>query len=363
MEELRSLRRWCSTGGVSAVILLATAVPLSAQDTLTVSGVVQCDDCAITLDTVVMIGGLDGPGIHVIERGNSVAVDRLGRILVAHRRYPEISVFDSTGTFLRTVGRAGEGPGEFQLIMHLDAGPEYIHVFDGRGRTLFDYDFRVVRTDRFAGNLGNSFVTDDDDVVLTGDMRTIAAVGHSLHILRKSGEAVSAGGDNRAFLGRTTEQLSPVGGDARNAWVVHHYPNRMTHWDLVGKPRATTVIDRVVEEYDKHDQELSPKPRNHGAMLDAHGLWILWSGPDPRWKPTRVPARPRSVPSERRLDSWLDLVDPATGHTVARYRDDYVLSRFANGSRYLVRYGETAAGIPSITLLNPRLSRGAPRPR
>lgn len=61
MEELRSFRRWCSAGGVSAVILLATAVPLSAQDTLTVSGVVQCDDCAITLDTVVTIGGLDGP--------------------------------------------------------------------------------------------------------------------------------------------------------------------------------------------------------------------------------------------------------------------------------------------------------------
>lgn len=345
------------------MILLATAVPLSAQDTLTVSGKVQCDDCAIALDTVVTIGGLDGPGIHVIEPGNSVAVDRLGRILVAHYRHPEISVFDSTGTFLRTVGRAGEGPGEFQLIEHLDAGPEYIHVFDSRGRTLFDYDFRVVRTDRFAGNLGNSFVTDDDDVVLTGDMRTIAAVGHSLHILRKSGEVVSVGGDNRVFLGRTTEQLSPVGGGARNAWVVHRYPNRMTRWDLVGKPRATTVIDRVVEEYDKHDQELSPKPLNHGAMLDARGLWILWSGPDPRWKPTRDPARLRSIPSERLLDSWLDLVDPATGHTVARYRDDYVLSRFANGSRYLVRYRETAAGIPSITLLNPRLSRGAARPR
>lgn len=137
----------------------------------------------------------------------------------------------------------------------------------------------------------------------------------------------------------------------------------MTRWDLAGNPRATTVIDRVVEEFDKHDQEPSPKPLNYGAMLDAHGLWILWSAPDPRWKPTGDPARPRSIPSERRLHSWLDLVDPATGRTVARYRDDDVLSRFANGSRYLVRYGETAAGIPSITLLNPGLSRGATRPR
>ena len=343
------------------MVVLATATALSAQDTLTVSGVVQCDDCAITLDTVVTIGGLDGPGLHVIARGNTVAVDRRGRVFVAHHRYPEISVFDSTGTFLRTMGRAGEGPGEFQLIELLDAGPEYIHVFDSRGRTLFDYDFRVVRTDRFAGNLGDSFVTDDDDVVLTGDVRTIGSVGHSLHILGKSGEVISVGGGDRAFLGRTTEQLSPVGGDARSAWVVHLYPNRVTHWDLTGKPRATTVIDRVVEEFDKHDQELSPTSLNYGAMLDAHGLWILWSAPDPRWKPVKDPTRP-SVPSEQRLDSWLDLVDPLTGRTLARYRDDYVLSRFANGSRYLIRYRETAAGIPSLTLLNPTLSRGVTRP-
>ena len=362
--DLRLCRRWCSAGGASAVAVLATAIALSAQDTLTVSGVVQCDDCAITLDTVVTIGGLDGPGLHVIARGNTVAVDRLGRILVAHYRYPEISVFDSTGTFLRTIGRAGEGPGEFQLIEHLDAGPEYIHVFDSRGRTLFDYDFRVVRTDRsFAGNLGDSFVTDDDDVVLTGDVRTIASVGHSLHILGKSGEVISVGGDDRAFLGRRREQRAPVRGDVRSAWVVHQYPNRLTHWDLAGKkPRATTVIDRAVEEFDKHDQELSPTSMNYGVMLDAHGLWILWSAPDPRWKPVKDPTGQPSVPREQRLDSWLDLVDPLTGRTLSRYRDDYVLSRFANGSRYLLLYRETAAGIPSLTLLNPTLSRGVTRP-
>ncbi len=298
----------------------------------------------------------------MIARGNTVAVDRRGRVFVAHYRYPEISVFDSAGTFLRTIGRAGEGPGEFQLIELLDAGPEYIHVFDSRGRTLLDYDFRVVRTDRFAGDLWGSFVTDDDVVVLTGDVRTTASVGHSLHIPGNSGEVVSVGGDGRAFLGRTTEQMSPVAGDARSAWVVHRYPNRVTRWDLAGMPRATTVIDRVVEEFDKHDQELSPRSRNLGAMLDAHGLWILWIAPDPRWTPVRDPPRQPSVPSEQRLDSWLDLVDPSTGRTVARYRDDRVLSRFANGSRCLVRYRETAAGIPSLTLLNPTLSRGAPRP-
>jgi len=96
-------------------------------------------------------------------------------------------------------------------------------------------------------------------------------------------------------------------------------------------------------------------------MLGAHGLRILWIAPDLRWTPVNDPSRQPSVPREQRLDSWLDLVDPSTGPTIARYRDDHVRSRFANGSRYLVQYRETAAGIPYITLLNPRLSRGGIR--
>ena len=339
------------------IIVLCTAISLSAQDTLIVSGEASCEDCVIILDTVATIGGLEGSGLHVVARGAIVAVDRLGRILVGNHMYSEISVFDSTGVFLRTVGRAGEGPGEFDILLHIDAGPQYVHVFDSRGRTLFDYDFRVVRIDRFGGQVGNSFVTDGDDVVFTGDVRTVASVGHPLHILRTTGELISAGGDGRVFRSMTAEQLSPVTGDARNAWVVHSYPNRVTRWELAGSFRPAMVFDRAIGEFDRHDQNLSPKPRNHGAILDADGLWILWSGPDPRWKPVKEPRGQLSVPRELRLDSWLDLVDPLTGRTLARYRDDYVLSRVANGSRYLVRYRESEMGIVYMTLVRPRLHR------
>ena len=342
----------------ASIIVLCSAIGLSAQDTLTVAGEVSCDDCVIALDTLVTIGGLEGPGLHVVARGASVAVDRLGRILVGNHMFSEISVFDSTGVFLRTVGRSGEGPGEFDILLHIDTGPQYIHVFDSRGRTLFDYDFRVVRVDRFGGQVGNSFVTDGDDVVLTGHVGTMASFDHSVHVLSASGELTSAGGDGRVFRSLTPEQLSPVTGDARTAWVVHSYPNRLTRWNLVGSLTPTMVFDRAVEEYDRHDQELSPRPRNHGAVLDADGLWILWSAPDPRWKPVKEPRGQRSVPRELRLDSWLDLVDPLTGRTLARYRDDFVLSRVANGSRYLVRYRESEVGITYMTLVRPRLHRG-----
>ena len=115
----------------------------------------------------------------------------------------------------------------------------------------------------------------------------------------------------------------------------------------------------MVEEFDKHDQERFPRPYNNGAMQDSSGVWIQWSAPDPGFKP-RMPGEPRpSVPEERMRDSWLDLVDPVTGRTLARYREDGVLDGFVGGgSRYLVLYHESEAGVPYISLLDPQLSRG-----
>ena len=133
-----------------ALVPALVASPSSAQDTIRVSGdELTCPACVITVDSVLTIGGLDGPGLEVIDEVSRVAVDRMGRVLVSVYRSPEISVFDSTGTFLRTFGRSGEGPGEYQFINHVNAGPRYIHVLDMRGRTVLDYDFGFVRADPF----------------------------------------------------------------------------------------------------------------------------------------------------------------------------------------------------------------------
>jgi len=58
----------------------APAVQLSAQHTEQVSGEVTCGECVITLDTVVTIGGLDGPGVDLISEVSRVAVDQNARL-------------------------------------------------------------------------------------------------------------------------------------------------------------------------------------------------------------------------------------------------------------------------------------------
>ncbi|MCE2454886.1 MAG: hypothetical protein J4G12_03580, partial [Gemmatimonadetes bacterium] len=62
-------------------------------------------------------------------------------------------------------------------------------------------------------------------------------------------------------------------------------------------------------------------------------------------------------PNHEFKDGWIDLVDPDTGATVARYRGDAALRKFAPGSNYVIVYDETEDGVPYIHLLEPRLVR------
>ncbi len=57
-------------------------------------------------------GAADGPG--ALTAAFDVAVSPQGRILVSEPSLAEIAVFDAQGAFLQTIGRRGEGPGEFQ---------------------------------------------------------------------------------------------------------------------------------------------------------------------------------------------------------------------------------------------------------
>ncbi len=334
------------------------AICLPAQEPEVVSGEVTCGDCVITLDTVVTIGGLSGPGLHVIDRFSGVAVDRRGRFLINGSGPPEISVFDSTGKFLRTVGRRGEGPGEYRSIRHIAVGPQYIHVFDFRaGRTMLDHDFAVVRTDRFPGAIDYSVVRSDDEVVFAADVPTPESVGHQLHVLRPSGELVSYGYEGGVYPSPLTARsywVSAMAGNDDTVWILPSFTNRLVRWELGPEPRVGRVFERRVAEFDTDTSS------NEAAMLDDRGLWITWHTRDPEWtRPDSLGDAMPSEPPREWVDGWLDLVDPETGLTLARHHQDGVFRGFAAGSSYVVAYHETDAGVPFLHILEPRLSRGS----
>ena len=343
-----------------ATLGLVLSPALTAQQPTPVSGEVTCAECVITLDTIATIGGWEDAGLHVITPFSQVAVDRRGRILVTHLSYPEISVFSPAGEYLGTVGRGGTADGEYEAIAHVNVGGRYIHVFEfQRGRTVLDHDFEVVRTDRSIPQVLSSVVTDTDEITFALHVPAGTGVAHQRLVLDMMGRTVSFGGADPVRRGPQMQRFV-VAGDEGTFWAARQQANRIVRWDLEPSPAVVRVFDRTVEEFERDNpaEQSWPRSLNVGAMLDENGLWIAWQTPDADWTERISPGEPiPEVPWQTVLDGWLDLVDPSTGQTVARYQGDDALLGFAHGSRYVVSYHEPRAGGAYIYLLEPKLSR------
>ncbi|MDE2751641.1 MAG: hypothetical protein OXI83_03600 [Gemmatimonadota bacterium] len=91
-----------------------------------------------TLDTVRIFGGEEsGPATFHLAQPSLVDVDSQGRIYVLEPFEYRVTVFDSTGAPLGSMGRQGEGPGELEWAMSVsvrDDGRAYVH--DGAGQIV-----------------------------------------------------------------------------------------------------------------------------------------------------------------------------------------------------------------------------------
>jgi len=112
----------------------------------TVAGQVWPSDVQLSED--LAIGTLDGPAELIFGEILKLAEDPHGGIYVLDGQVPEIRHFDRAGRFLGTVGRSGEGPGEYRRLtlgMVVDsAGVLYMHDWANRRIVRFTEDGRAL---------------------------------------------------------------------------------------------------------------------------------------------------------------------------------------------------------------------------
>ena len=207
-------------------------------------------------------------------------------------------------------------------------------------------------------------VLDGDEVAFAVPVPEPAAVGHRLRILDVRGRVTSFGGEDPVDPGPQPQRFV-VAGDEETFWAVRQQENRLVRWNLEPEPAVARVYDRTVEAFERDNPptQIWPRSLNVGAMLDESGLWIAWQTPDPESTDRITPGGEiPEVPWQTVLDGWLDLVDPSTGRTLARYQGDDALLGFAHGSRgtWSPITSRTRAG-RTFHLLEPKLSQGHPR--
>lgn len=99
-------------------------------------------------DPVASIGIAEGEAAYELHRASDAIRMRDGRIIVANSGSSELRVFDSTGAYLRSIGREGGGPGEFRGAIRLfpHAGDSLVVYDSGNGRfSVLDSDGRYAR--------------------------------------------------------------------------------------------------------------------------------------------------------------------------------------------------------------------------
>jgi hypothetical protein len=160
MKQLLSTGSRSLSFGIGFVLLIGcqgaqTPAQRAVIDTLD-SGVISVHNVVDGVSTpaeawsareISRIGSVSGDGADVFGAVGALTVDAFGRIWVYDRQAKDIRVFNKDGAHVRTVGRAGAGPGEFNEVVGLLWSPEgnlwtvdqraaRVSVFDSAGTFL-----------------------------------------------------------------------------------------------------------------------------------------------------------------------------------------------------------------------------------
>ena len=298
--------------------------------------------CGMTLVPVAEFGESSGAGM--IEGGGDIAVDRSGRLYMSMLGGDHVLVFDADGTFLRRIGRRGEGPGELMSIrafavvedgtfVILDSGRGVILKFDWTGQLLDE-----VRPEGWAPiGTGVGLVSmGGARAVYQAAFRRGDRAGYPLHLINlASGELEASFGSETGEFDINRERALEVvhaRGPDESIWMARNRAYWIELWErdnrLVLSMRRDIAWfpDALVDEEGGHGGPGSePEPFLYSVAADDSLLWVMIHRSDERW----AEAEPDDY--EMQVDTYIEVIDWKRGRVIASQRFDQILSQIAPG--------------------------------
>jgi len=310
---------------------------------------------------------------HVMGPPTVLERDGRGRFYTAFAVTPGgLSVFDSTGAFLMTIGRQGSGPGEYRYIPAVvPAHGDTLHVFDPvlRRETVLSPQYDVVssRPIETPATPHGAIVLANNRVIMHSIMMTRSTIGLPLHLLRADGTIErSYGALNPVIdIGTATARTMRWIASAENGgvWTVPGIDYHLELWDTTGTRlmELTRDVDwfRVHEDSPRSDRDdvgsLPPPPQMGPIWYDPRGLlWVVIRLPDDDWEtvvPRAGPDGPQYGPDtyNDRYDSQIEIIDVRRSRLVTRERVDAMILAVTHDG-YFYSYGETHDARPFIEI-------------
>ena len=113
-------------------------------------------DPIFTLEEELSIGGAEEREEYIFMEMSRTAIDDDGNIYILDRRGAQIKVFDSRGTYLRAIGKRGQGPGEFQNPIEMFITPHHeimVEDFGNRRLSFYTLEGKHLRDQNFGDML------------------------------------------------------------------------------------------------------------------------------------------------------------------------------------------------------------------
>ena len=340
---------------VTAVALTMFTGGLSAQPVTVISSTVTCGTCRIELVNRVTLGS-PSDTISPTDFQTGVVRDSRGRYyIVPVDGLTSIAVYDSTGRFLRTIGRNGSGPGEYGYLINAEiiAGDSILALDAGNRRlTVLSPSYTVVRSLTLRGTFTRAFPLPAGQLLVNGNVNTQQAAGYPVHVLGPDGAVLRSFGDANPRVYRERDQFNIRWVERSNEgdlWLAHVDRYEIERWSIDGRLLRTYRRDASwfpPRDYStRRAPEAPPPPMVRAVWQDVAGrVWTISRVPSAEWKaPARVgSSREQPVPpfevEDRNSDAIVEVFDPSSGALLASRRfPHYLLGNVGLGAVYALR--------------------------
>ena len=302
-----------------------------------------CEDC-ITLEQVLIMGDTIGEGY--LREAFHMVRDSAGNYWFG--QYEGVKVFDAAGNFVSEVGRAGEGPLEWDGAMPVHTDREgRVHIFDNGNfrHSIVGPDFALVDDERLPAHVhAVRPLGDGERWVLNMPYPSPEARDLPLHFLEGGEITASFGGVIVRANDRSasTQLWRILGTDSADRIFSSSWYRRyeVEVWSAAGR-RITGFLDPAFND-PPHDPEApqsadNPPPSTIRAVrVDSEDrLWILsWRLRDD-WLEMMEAHRPPDgrvtlemkpgLNTMDRFDGQIDVIDMTTATVIARARMEGVV--------------------------------------
>jgi hypothetical protein len=350
---------------------------VAAQPHVDVPERVACATCSIELERVTVLGDTAGPG-GIDDHAVEIITDSRGRYLVSHSRSGTIKVFTPAGRFVSTIGRRGQGPGEYEDISAVIVGPDdTLFVTDARLNRISVLSphhrfIRSVRTEiRPAGR--NTIRLPSGELLNASADRTADRVGLPIHVIGPDGRVTRSFGSRTGMYRPDMPLLerriiAPAGGT--RVWVGYPIQYAIELWDAASGQLLRSMARKVdwfppqLTPVTTPLSQTPPAPTMMAIHPDGQGrIWTIIQLPDRNWR-SAIKVKPTGgaharddmevVDRRRYYDTVIEVIDAAAGHVLASRRIDDEFWFFLRNGEIMVPVF-TADGVPQVEIWRVRL--------